>query len=474
MDYPKSDVYERAYIIKLFHNEKLHNDLDKISPSVFLDTKKRLIIYIMKRLREAKLALNISNISLFMSNPDEHLLAFIRKSFRVKTGYESRYLISESEVYDILFDNTTDSSEGFFEVAREEMLNQSFVRFVMKMIDEIQDYNSYNRKENHPKILARTKAINTVYNLMFNPDVNNVDQLKKMQSLVNSDEEYITTSSSLLNSYIGGFTRSYVDAIIGKSSHAKSTWTDYNILHTVLANKVDKIVKITTEEPPEFSWRRIASIICHLSTTMMRQKLQKITDVHVKLISEKLNDRYKILNGSNKYKDILEMIRVVKADQIYVDHIQSIDYPGSGGQLNNMIANIPGLILFEEKIAQQRNMSIVNLSQVGDKEIARSDRMSKRPRYHDAYGSSILYQKAREFLAVYYPYKDYDENPHTFYGTAPTINDFEIGIEKSSFSAIGVIKMGFDPEFCTFSDKPTARLKTDYIAPKEQTNMFEN
>jgi replicative DNA helicase len=167
----------------------------------------------------------------------------------------------------------------------------------------------------------------------------------------------------------------------------------------------------------------------------------------------------------------INQARLLKdGEQIYVDHLQSIEYPGRANPLMNMIGEIPGLILFEERIAKQKNISIINLSQVGDKEIARSERFSKRPRYHDAYGSSVLYQKAREFLAVYYPYKDYDENPQTFYGNAPTINDYEVGIEKSSFSALGIIHLNFDYEYSKFSDKTVgkAKLKTDFVAPDER------
>ena len=201
----------------------------------------------------------------------------------------------------------------------------------------------------------------------------------------------------------------------------------------------------------------------------MRQKLRKITDNEIKLVADELKDKIVIYADVYKYKDIQEILRTADGDQIYLDHLQSVDYPGSAGQLQNMIANIPGMILFQEKIAKQKNISIVNLSQVGDKEIARSDRITKRPRYHHAYGSSILYQKSREFSAVYYPYKDYEESTYTFVGNAPTLNDYEIGIEKSSFSAIGVVKMNFDYEHCLFTDKLTKSIKTDYTSPEQET-----
>lgn len=466
-DYPNSEIYERAFLIKLYHNKKLQKDyLDTVLPSVFLDKKRRLIVYLMKRLKESKMEISISNMVLFCSNPSDHLLSFIKRN--------NMPLLNEGELHDVLFEPGVDASAKLFDEAKKTVLDYSFARFVADSASEMNYYNSYYDSSYHPKILSRAKGIQTVHKILFEKENLGNSQLENTKERINSKDEYITSSSQVLNSYIGGFTRGFVDVVIGKSGHGKSTWTDYNILHTIKSGKVRKIVKITPEEPAEFSWRRYISLICRLSTTLMRQKLVTITDDHIKLVADELKDKIIIYDNVYKYRDVLELIRTIDCDQLYVDHIQSIDYPGKGGQLSNMISHIPGLVLFEEKIAKKRNMSIINLSQVGDKEIARSDRLSKRPRYHDAYGSSILYQKAREFLAVYYPYKDYDENPNAYFGSdTPTINDFEIGIEKSSFSVMGIVKMNFDYEYCVFKDKPVKNLKTDYIAPKEnQCDIF--
>ena len=475
MENNKIEIYEKVYIVKIFHNTQLQPDLEMISPSIFTDGKRRLVVYIMKRLYASKHIINVDNMMIYSSRPDDHYLSFIRKTFKCNFGEEKKYLLTIDDLNDLLYDPLADSSDSLFSMVKEELHILAFARFVAQQIDEIKYDISYHNKDNHSDILARTKGIQTFHKLLFTNETTKRNQLEETKARINSHEEYISTSSQLLNSQIGGFTRGFVDAIIGKSSHGKSTWSDYNIVHTLRANKVNKIVKITPEEPADFTWRRVISMICKVPTTGMRNKLVKITDAHIKKVDELLSKRLKIYDSIYKLKDIKEIIRVADCNQIYVDHLQSIEYPGRGAPLTNMIGEIPGLILFQERIAKQKNISIVNLSQVGDKEIARSERFSKRPRYHDAYGSSILYQKAREFLAVYYPYKDYDENPNSFYGNVPTHTDYEIGIEKSSFSGIGIVHLNFDYEYSTFTDKQkNNKNNSDFIAPNEnQLDAFE-
>lgn len=470
-----SDLYEKIYIVKVFHNKRLHQELVNISPSLFTDLKRRSIVYLMKRLYENKVEITLDNLHVYGSHPDDHYLNFIRRTYVCKHGEEVKYILTLNELNDILYDTVIDASDNLFDMIKENLNVLTFARFVTQQLDEMKYGISFHNRDYHSDILARTKGIQTFHKLLFANESVKRNQLSETKNRINSNDEYISTSSQLLNSHIGGFTRGFVDAIIGKSGHGKSTWTDYNIVHTLRSGKVSKVVKITPEEPADFTWRRIISMVCNLSTTGMRNKLVKITDEHIKKVGELLEKRLKIYDNVFKLKDIKEVIRIADGDQLYVDHLQAIEYPGRANPLMNMIGEIPGLILFQERIAKQKNISIINLSQVGDKEIARSERFSKRPRYHDAYGSSVLYQKAREFLAVYYPYKDYDENPQTFYGTPPTMNDYEVGIEKSSFSALGIIHLNFDYEYSLFSDKAVdkRKLKTDYVAKNEpQLNAF--
>lgn len=465
-EYPKSDVYERAYVLKLFHNQNLISKfLDDTYPNVFLDKGYRLIIYLMKQLYRRKIAVTVDNLAMLCIAPDEQLIAFCKR--------HSCKLLTYEELHDILYEPGYNTTDALFESAREEILNRAFCRFVEDVVSEMKYLNSYTQQRYQPVMLGKARAIWKVHGLLYGAE-HKRDQLEEAQTLVNSTEEYISTSSQVLNSYIGGFTRRFVASIIAKSSHAKSSWVDYNILHSLARGKVRKVVKITPEEDAGTQYRRYIAMIMKISTTAMRMKTVRITDEHVKIVREKLEGRLKIVDDAFKYKDILEIMHTTEGtDMLILDHLQAIDYPGNRSAMENMIGGIPGLVSFQKRTAKEKNMSIINVSQVNDKDIARSDRIIKAPRYYDAYGSSILYQASREFLALWYPFRDWEDqliNP----GTPPSINDIQVAIEKSSFTRIGKMMLHFDPEYNLFMDKSMKSLtKLDYVAPVEHT-LFED
>jgi len=420
----------------------------------------------MKRLKQLKTAITVDSMALYCKSEEEQLVAFCKRHKIVLPTYE--------QLHDILYEPGYDTSDKLFEEAKLEITNRAFVRFVEDMIDEVKYYNSYAATHSNYKniILGKARAIWKVHNLLYNKDVKR-DQLAEAQSLINLKNEYISTSSQVLNTYIGGFTRKYVASVIAKSSHAKSSWLDYNSAHSIVNNKVKRIVKITPEEDAGTQYRRYLALFCKISTTAMRMKTVEITDAHIQLVKDKLQNRLMIYDTVYKYKDVIDLLSSINdTDMIIIDHLQAIEYPGNGTFLNNMIGNIPGLINFQKKIAKNINCSIINVSQVADKEIARSDRIIKAPRFYDAYGSSVLYQVSREFLALWYPYRDWEDqliNP----GTVPSENEIQISIEKSSFSRVGKVMLHFNPEFNLFTDMSKKQLgKLDYVAPIEQT-LFE-
>lgn len=215
-------------------------------------------------------------------------------------------------------------------------------------------------------------------------------------------------------------------------------------------------------------------MICKLPTSGMRLKTVKITDMHLGIVKEKLNNRLVIHDDVFKMKDIVELIDAMKVDMIYVDHLNGIDYPGSGTYMERMIGNIPGLVDAQKRIAKTKHIPIINLSQVNDKDIQRSDRLMKAPRYWDVYGSSVLYQASREFIALWYPYKDQEDNPIMPETGAPSINDIRIHVEKSSFSKVGRMSLHFDPDYNLFSDvqKDVKKMEKGNFIPPQETLEF--
>ena len=458
-NYPNSDVLERAYLIWLFHNEELRkNYLQKTLPQMFLHPSRRLLVLVMQKIDEQNIEMTVSNIALYMQNNVQDLKGFLRKN-RAK-------ILIESEIRDMLYDLEITSNSNLFDEAKKWLLAYAFARFVEDRMTDVNYYNSYTGSY-EGSIVAAAKGIIKVHDILHGRLEVKRDQLNETKELINSGDEYIRTSSQRLNEFIGGWTKGYVATVIAKSGHTKSSWTDYDTCQSIFTNKVKSAVIISPEEMAATRWRRIIAMVLKIPTTHMRQKTVTITDEHINKVRDMFRDRLIIYDGATKYKDILDLMASVKTEKIVVDHLQSIEYPGNKDYLSNMIGNIPGIIDFEKRLAKARKMVIINLSQVGDKEIQRSDRLSKAPRYYDAYGSSVLYQASREFLALYYPIKDYEDNPLAFGAHPPSINDVIISVEKSSFSALGKVKLNFNPEFNTFKDVPV-KSKGDYMPPPEQ------
>ena len=214
--------------------------------------------------------------------------------------------------------------------------------------------NSYTRLIHQPVRLGKAREYGRFTDYSTEQE-HKRDQLEEAQALINSTEEYISTSSQVLNSYIGGFTRRFVASIIAKSSHAKSSWVDYNILHSLAKGKVRKVVKITPEEDAGTQYRRYIAMIMKISTTAMRMKTVTITDEHVRIVREKLEGRLKIVDDVFKYKDVLEVMHSTEGtDMLILDHLQAIDYPGNRSSMENMIGGIPGLVSFQKRTAKEK------------------------------------------------------------------------------------------------------------------------
>ena len=457
-EYPNSDVLERAYLVWMYHNKELRSKylMDTI-PGIFLDTNRRLVIFVMQKLVEAEIEVTIPNMVLFLQSQNASITAFLKKN--------KGKILTESQISDMIMDMEITSKPDLFNIAYDYLRKYAFARFVEDRIEQIKYWNSYPGEYNS-SIVASAKAIPKLYDILSGRQGDKKTQLEEAMNMVNSDDEYISTSSQDLNRNIGGFSRGYVATLIAKSGHGKSSWTDYNTVHSLLKNKVGTITIISPEESAATRWRRIIALICQIPTTGMRQKTSRITKEHIEKVKEVIGDRLKIYDSVFKYKEAIDLMQSDKSDMLVLDHMQALEYPGVGDFMARMIGNIPGLVDTEKKIAKQRNKVILNLSQVNDKDIQRSDRLIKAPRYWDAYGSSVLYQASREFLALWYPIKDEEES--SMMTGKWTINDMIMNVEKASFGGTGKISLRFEPDYNTFMDKPKTRtVKEDYTPPTE-------
>lgn len=438
-------------VMELFFKTEVQDKyLPTILPQMFLDRKKRLVVFVMKLLQSKSEPITPETVVSTLKVGGDEIESFKKKHYI--------YDLSDQDVFDMSNDLTVTIRENYTKVVYEQLIKHAFSRYVY---DSLYDMDDYNDNFNEKAVILKAKNIPKVYDIFHNRlNVEREDQLQSTLELINSDNEYVRTMSQALNSYMGGFTRGYVGTIGAKSGHTKSSFTDFNIVQNLLTDKVKKVLIISPEEMAQLRWRRAIATLCRIPTSHMRQKQAMVTEDHIKIVREKLWDRLQIEDKVDKMADIIKLMEETDADMVYVDHLQSITYPGYGSAMENMIGNIPGLVNIEKRIAKEKNIPIVNLSQVNDKDIQRSDRLIKAPRYWDLYGSSVLYQAARELLMLWYQYKDYEDNPMIYdRDNPPSVNRIYVILEKSSFSATTKIPMFFDPEFNVFRDEKPETLK---------------
>jgi len=406
--------------------------------------------------------INLDSVIMRYNNADEELKTFRRK--------HKIPVYPVDEIVDVITDISVHSTDEHFDFAFRFLLHSAFSRFTLNQVFDINDMVERNDAHYHPYILAKTKGILKVHDIIYDkihePDR---DQITSAATVINEDDEYIRTQSQVLNSYIGGFSTGYVGTIGAKSSHGKSSWVDANAVQNILTGKVQRVDIVTPEESAESRWRRIFAMICKIPTSSMRQKNIQITDDHIKRVKEALEGKLVIHDDVTTMKQTIELCGDVSGQMIYIDHLQALIYPGRGSALQNMIGNIPGLLNAQKGIAKRKKNVIINVSQVNDKDIQRSERITKAPRYWDLYGSSVLLQAARELLMLWYPWKDMEESSYIMGHMNYTINDFIVSVEKSSFGRTGKVMQNFNPEFNTFIDKnPDAITSLANKAPGEQ------
>jgi hypothetical protein len=89
-----------------------------------------------------------------------------------------------------------------------------------------------------------------------------------------------------------------------------------------------------------------------------------------------------------------------------------------------------------------------------------------------AYGSSTTYFAAREWLTLYYPWKDMVNRPQEWLKAKvkPDIVDLHFEVQKSSFSEIGKGKLYWAGDLALMQDVKK-KSTTEFIAPQEEMDL---
>lgn len=439
-------IFEKSVLCKLYHNQVLQKQyLEEILPPLWEDPKHQLLVFIMKYLHKKRIPINLQNIMIAQKAPE--VARFKRKR---NTGE-----LVQPEVKNLLYDLQVDISEDMFREAYEELHNIAFARGASELLGEASYELTYSRPH---AVLARAKGVQKLFDIIYKRKFGaKGNVIQKAAAYINEREGTIRFSfSPKLSGLVGGWTRGWAGTILGRSGHTKSTIMTLDSVLKAVHNTVGDIDIILTEESEEVFYQRVFAILLKIPIQLMRNRLIKITDAHIEQVQKLLGGRLKTHRYSS-FKDIIDLLFTLRSKYIFIDHINAIQYPGSGNALINMIGGIPLLIGKQiEFLRSSPDSVVINLSQVNEKELAKLRGVWKHPSYIHAYGSQVLHQHSREYLTVYYPYKDVLNNPREWTGKKELQKakqgDVYLKVEKSSFGDLVEVKFNFKFEFGILED----------------------
>lgn len=408
----------------------------------------------MKQLYIKKIPISEENILLYFVK-EKDVRAF-RWKHKIPVVTQEEIL----EVTDIMSLGKEDSQD-FFNDIYDSLADVAFRRFVYNNVKDILYHIGF---VNHQIEIANiAKAIAMLYPILRRSKIktkrSSTNGIKTAAININQAETTIPTFSKEINKYTMGWSRGYPNALLARSSHGKSTFIFNEIRHKVTHNIVGKIAVISPEENDTTFWRRAFANEYNISTSLMRAGLVKITDEQVWGIEKKYEGRVDFFHeGMVKYSNVVDLLFSLEDyEMIIIDHVTAIEYPGSGNQMQNLTGGIISLVHRENDfLSKNKQATIINVNQVREKDIEQSIKSYwKAPTYTMAYGNSVTYVACREWITLYYPYRDLINRSNEWMGVQdlPTINDLHIMVEKSSFGDIGSGVLQFIPEYAKVMDR---------------------
>ncbi len=457
----KSEIYEKAVLVKLFHNSELREKyLPDLILGLFYDRDRRILAFIMKELFERKLLISVENLVIAQNNR-------IVKAFAAK--HKIPLPLSEDKISNIVFDVGVDGSPNLFEDAYHNLHDEAFAYYVENSITDFTYDLGY---KNRSGIIAKAKAIQKVHDIIFSSKLKQrVNQIDSAFEEVNKGSGYLRMSSNKITSLVGGWSKGFVGSAIGRPSHNKSTWFTYDSTWQVNHNGLPEVHVIGSEETPTAFWRRIFGIELSVPIRSLIEGDIKLSNEDLKRIKEKYEG--KIMFHPLRYlDDITDLMNSLNGvPYIWIDHINSIIYPK-----DDMYSGIITLVNRQKQWLDKNPQSVVvDLSQVNTKKMKQSGRLF--PHKEDAYMSSILEQASREFLSFYYPYKDSidPEVANHFRGKGHLCKQdlIQVSIEKSSYGDVGVTDLSYEYKFGRFGDT-TALTGMDMLLGKGKPQLDFN
>jgi len=420
---------------------------------IFSD-KYKLIAYSIKLLYNKNLDVSIDNILLLQQNK-------LVKSFIWKHSLGS---INEMFLNDLFHDVAINESSELFDDAYKEIHNVAFARYVSKLKDDFSYDLGYR---NTAGVIARARAIIKVHSILFRSKLKDKNGgIKKAINMINTKNPYIVFSSPKLTKILGGWSRGFAGSLIGRPSHGKSTLMTNECLWLIDHKRVNGTIDIfSSEEPEEIFWRRVIAYKLNIPIQSLIYGEVSITESQAKSVMDAYEKQLKF-HEVISLSDLKELLLTLNnSEMIWVDHVNSLTYP-KGDMYNGIISLVN---IEKEWLKSNKRSVIINLSQVNTKEMKKKGRLF--PSKEDAFCSSVLEQASRQFLSIYYPYKDIidKDNMNKFMGKAvPTANDIQLSIEKNSYGDLGVFDLKYYPDYGRYEDIPDRKILLE-----ETEGLFE-
>jgi hypothetical protein len=419
----------------------------------------------MQRLNEQNTEITVDN--LFIAQGNLNIKKVLKKYGIVNT-------LTREALSDIIFDVEGDSTPDMFQDIYNQLHDVAFAMFVAEQQAIFTENNALTEQN---KVLSKAKAITNAHKAIYRHKYKNrEDDIRDAANEINKGDQLLRFFSPNLNGVIGGSTRGFATTVLASSSNGKSTFMTWDSQKKILNNILDEVHVILVEEQKLNFWQRIFANTFKIPIEHLRKGLVKISDSQVEKI-EKLYKKRIILHKTNKYNEILELIFSLKCQYIWIDHINAIQYPTENTNVNvGMLLNAE--VQYLESLPKNSiKPVIVNLSQVNEKALNQrvGRNVWRHPSYEDAYGSQLLYHHSREYLTLYYPYRDMTQNPAAWTGKQKELaragkHDFYLKVAKSSFGILSELKFRYEPEFGIFED--TVNEVVTNVKVNLQTDSF--
>lgn len=414
----------------------------------------------MKKLSAENIVITPENLALAQTNPN--VIIFMRKHVIVKMNVD--------QIYNHLYDTEVSNNLELFNETFKELHNIAFATFVEVTNKEITYDLGYS---NPASIVARARAIDKVHKVIFKSKYKSYkDSIQLAAEAINKKDSYLRVWSNNINNLVGGWSRGFVGSLIGRTSHGKSTYMTYDTMYQIKSKKLDRVDIIAPEEPSDIFWRRIFAAELKIPVKKMIDGVIKISPQEIALVKNHYEGKI-FFHELIRFNDIVDLIFTLKTEYIWIDHVNAISYPNND-QMNGIVALVNRQKQF---LKENPETVIVDLSQVNTKEMKKKGRLF--PSKEDAYMSTVLDHAAREFLSIYYPYKDSTDKEEYigFAGKHKKLNYspdlIQISVEKNSFGETGILDFRYLQDYGIFEDVPLRKTMTPNIILPEDNDLFK-